>query len=121
MAKKCSKEPRFRAFYVWKLLETFSRFSEGSISSLNIFVNENLQKTDHAKTVDVMFFSFKAMPGGKERGRNESPRLLVTQPFKVHIAAKTKIILRESINQMMDIAFSHTLHASIMISYFVKM
>ena len=79
------------------------------------------KKTDHAKTVDVMFFSFKAMPGGKERGRNESPRLLVTQPFKVHIAAKTKIILRESINQMMDIAFSHTLHASIMISYFVKM
>ena len=61
-----------------------------------------------------MFFSFKAMPGGKERGRNESPRLLVTQPFKVHIAAKTKIILREPINQEMDITFSHTiLHASI--------
>ena len=108
-------------FYVWKLFETCCRFSEGSIAYFNVSISENRKKTDHAKTVDVMFFSFKAMPGGKERGRNESPRLLVTQPFKVHIAAKTKIILRESINQMMDIAFSHTLHASIMISYFVKM
>ena len=76
MAKNCSNETRFRDFYVWKLLETFCRISEGSILSLNISINENLQKTDHAKTVDVMFFSFKAMPGGKERGRNESPRLL---------------------------------------------
>ena len=109
-------------FHVWKLFETCCRFSEGSISYFNISINETRQKTDHAKTVDVMFFSFKAMPGGKERGRNESSSpTSVTQTFKVHIAAKTKIILRESINQMMDIAFSHTLHASIMISYFVKM
>ena len=108
-------------FHVWKSFETCCRFSEGTIAYFNVSIRENRQNTDHAKTVDVMFFSFIAMPGGKERGRNESPRLLVTQPFKVHIAAKTKIILRESINQMMDIAFSHTLHASIMISYFVKM